>query len=92
MDQSTVSEVKSYNSPPEGVHETMIATYMILGYPEQHLVVSIYVPCSTKYLPDMPILWYSNFAVNKDMMSKYGQMGIQLARERARYQNILVFS
>ena len=40
MDQTTVSEVRSYHHPPPGVHETMIATYMILGYPEPHLTVS----------------------------------------------------
>ena len=30
-------------------------------------------------LPHMPILGFSNSAANKDMMSKYGQMGIQLS-------------
>ena len=28
--------------------------------------------------PDMPILGSSNSAANKDVMSKYGQVGIQL--------------
>ena len=30
-------------------------------------------------LPDKPILGFSSSATNKDMMSKYGQMGIQLS-------------
>ena len=34
-------------------------------------------PCFNP-LPDMPILGSSNSAANKDMMSKYGQTGIQL--------------
>ena len=31
------------------------------------------------YLPDKPFLSSSNSKANKDMMSKYGQMGIQLS-------------
>ncbi|XP_052796684.1 uncharacterized protein LOC128229072 isoform X2 [Mya arenaria] len=38
LDQTTVSEIRSYHHPPPGVHETMISVYMILGYPEDHLV------------------------------------------------------
>ena len=49
----------------------------------------------------MPILGSSNSAVNKDMMSKYGQMGIQLfdcvennvgKGEIARYEQFHLFS
>ncbi|XP_060594843.1 uncharacterized protein LOC132749161 isoform X2 [Ruditapes philippinarum] len=38
LDQSTISEIRSYHHPPNGVHETMCATYMIIGYPEKHLL------------------------------------------------------
>ncbi|KAL4227964.1 hypothetical protein ACF0H5_013402 [Mactra antiquata] len=37
LDQACVSEVKSYHHPPPPVHTTMVATYMVLGYPEDHL-------------------------------------------------------
>ena len=49
----------------------------------------------------MPILGFSNSAANKDMMSKYGQMGIQISDcvenivgkgEIARYEQFLLFS
>ena len=48
----------------------------------------------------MPILGFSNSAANKDMMSKYEQMGIQLSDwldnivgkgEIARYEQFLLF-
>ncbi|KAH3840511.1 uncharacterized protein LOC127880251 [Dreissena polymorpha] len=38
LEQATVSEIRSYNHPPPGVHQTMVAVYMILGYPEDHLL------------------------------------------------------
>ncbi|XP_076462401.1 uncharacterized protein LOC143294800 [Babylonia areolata] len=31
MEQKTVSEIKSYGSPPAGVHESMMATFLLLG-------------------------------------------------------------
>ncbi|OWF47915.1 uncharacterized protein LOC110453762 isoform X2 [Mizuhopecten yessoensis] len=37
MDQSTISEIRSYHHPPDGVHETMTSTYLILGYKECEL-------------------------------------------------------
>ncbi|XP_048733175.2 uncharacterized protein LOC125649579 isoform X2 [Ostrea edulis] len=37
MDQSTTSEIRSYHHPPDGVHEVMIGTYMLLGYEEEKL-------------------------------------------------------
>nr|XP_022333450.1 proteoglycan 4-like isoform X4 [Crassostrea virginica] len=37
MDQSTISEIRSYHHPPEGVHEVMMGTYMLLGYEEEKL-------------------------------------------------------
>lgn len=40
MDQATISEIRSYHHPPEGVHETMTSTYLILGYDENKLAVS----------------------------------------------------
>ena len=42
--------------------------------------VQKFVMRSTVYpLPDMPTLGFSNSAAKKGMMSKYGQMGIQLS-------------
>ncbi|KAK3607865.1 hypothetical protein CHS0354_038295 [Potamilus streckersoni] len=35
MEQQTISEIRSYKYPPPGVRETMIATYMVLGYEEE---------------------------------------------------------
>ncbi|KAL3865580.1 hypothetical protein ACJMK2_042955 [Sinanodonta woodiana] len=35
MEQQTISEIRSYKYPPPGVRETMIATYMVLGYHEE---------------------------------------------------------
>ncbi|KAL8597866.1 hypothetical protein ACOMHN_061399 [Nucella lapillus] len=31
MEQKTVAEIKSYASPPAGVHESMMATFLLLG-------------------------------------------------------------
>ena len=49
-------------------------------------------------LPHLPILGSSNSAANKDMMSKFGQMGIQLTAcienivgEISRYKQFLLF-
>lgn len=41
MDQSTISEIRSYHHPPEGVHEVMMGTYMLLGYEEEKLSVCL---------------------------------------------------
>lgn len=40
MDQLTISEIRSYHHPPDGVHEIMMGTYMLLGYEEEKLRVS----------------------------------------------------
>ena len=40
MDQACISEIRSYHHPPDGVHETMMSTYLILGYKEEQLEVS----------------------------------------------------
>lgn len=37
MDQLTISEIRSYHHPPDGVHEVMMGTYMLLGYEEEKL-------------------------------------------------------
>ncbi|KAI8497818.1 hypothetical protein Bbelb_244700 [Branchiostoma belcheri] len=34
MNQSTISEIKTYNSPPKLVHQVMVATYLLLGVNE----------------------------------------------------------
>lgn len=39
MDQLTISEIRSYHHPPDGVHEIMMGTYMLLGYEEEKLRV-----------------------------------------------------
>ena len=31
MDQKTVAELKTYGNPPGGVHESMMATFLLLG-------------------------------------------------------------
>ncbi|XP_033750524.1 uncharacterized protein LOC117334818 isoform X2 [Pecten maximus] len=38
MDQATISEIRSYHHPPDGVRETMMSTYLILGYEEDKLM------------------------------------------------------
>lgn len=38
LDQACVSEVRSYKYPPVGVHETMVATYLVLGHKENSLL------------------------------------------------------
>ncbi|XP_060062816.1 uncharacterized protein LOC132543342 [Ylistrum balloti] len=45
MDQSTISEIRSYHHPPDGVHETMMSTYLILGYEEDKLTEWADVQC-----------------------------------------------
>ena len=45
---------------------------MVTSFPEDILDISTFNP-----LPDIPILGSSNSEVHKDMMSIYGQMGIQ---------------
>lgn len=43
MDQLTISEIRSYHHPPDGVHEIMMGTYMLLGYEEEKLRVSFFL-------------------------------------------------
>lgn len=38
MEQTTISEIRSYNHPNGAVHCTMAATYLCIGYPESHLL------------------------------------------------------
>ncbi|XP_069137906.1 uncharacterized protein [Argopecten irradians] len=45
MDQATISEIRSYHHPPDGVHETMMSTYLILGYDEDKLTDWADVQC-----------------------------------------------
>ena len=40
MEQTTISEIHSYQRPPACVHDVMAATYMLLGHPEHRLTVS----------------------------------------------------
>lgn len=37
MEQSTISEIHSYQRPPVCVHDVMVATYLLLGHPEPRL-------------------------------------------------------
>ena len=39
LNQSTISEIRSYQKPPEAVHQVMIAVYLLLGYKEKELKV-----------------------------------------------------
>jgi hypothetical protein len=47
MEQSTISEIHSYQRPPACVHDVMASTYMLLGHPEPKLTVS--PVCSIKH-------------------------------------------
>ncbi len=40
MEQTTISELRSYQRPPTCVHDVMAATYMLLGHDEDRLTVS----------------------------------------------------
>lgn len=39
MDQKAVAELKSYGNPPGGVHESMMATFLLLGSPMKEVKV-----------------------------------------------------
>lgn len=39
MDQKAVAELKTYGSPPEGVHQSMMATFLLLGSPMKEVKV-----------------------------------------------------
>lgn len=38
LKQSVISEIRSYGNPPPAVHKVMIATYLLLNYPEKELL------------------------------------------------------
>ena len=40
LDQSTIAEIRGYNSPPAGIHEVMKATLLVLGFWEEETHVS----------------------------------------------------
>ena len=44
LNQSTISEIRSYQKPPEAVHQVMISVYLLLGYKEKEL--KVYCVCS----------------------------------------------
>ena len=39
LNQSTISEIRSYRDPPPSVHQVMIAVYLLLGHNEDYLKV-----------------------------------------------------
>ena len=39
LKQSVISEIRSYGSPPEGIHQVMMATYLLLGQTENDIKV-----------------------------------------------------
>ena len=39
LKQSVISEIRSYGSPPDGVHQVMMATYILLGQRKQDIKV-----------------------------------------------------
>jgi len=43
LKQSVISEIRSYGSPPDGVHQVMMATYILLGERKGDLKVSIFL-------------------------------------------------
>ncbi|XP_046357962.2 uncharacterized protein LOC124136163 isoform X2 [Haliotis rufescens] len=39
MQQTTVSELRNYSNPPDGVHQTLMATFLLLGHSMKNLKV-----------------------------------------------------
>ncbi|OWF35540.1 uncharacterized protein LOC110442809 isoform X2 [Mizuhopecten yessoensis] len=39
MDQKTVSEIRTYSNPPDGVHQSLMATFLLLGNPKKDVKV-----------------------------------------------------
>ena len=42
LNQSTISEIRSYQKPPPAVHQIMIAVYLLLNYREKELKVYLH--------------------------------------------------
>ena len=70
------------------VHRIVYQVPQVIMYPEIYQWTILLQVCigPLNPLPDMPILGFSISAVNKHMMPKYGQMGIQLS---VRVENIV---
>ena len=43
LDQKTIAEIKSYSKPPDGVHQVMQATFLLLGNSEKEVKVGVMV-------------------------------------------------
>ncbi|XP_033737982.1 uncharacterized protein LOC117325677 isoform X2 [Pecten maximus] len=39
MDQKTVSEIRTYSNPPDGVHQSLMAAFLLLGHPKKDVKV-----------------------------------------------------
>jgi len=39
MDQKTVSEIRTYQNPPDGVHQSLMATFIMLGHSKKEVKV-----------------------------------------------------
>lgn len=54
MDQKTIAEIANFNNPPRDVHNTMIATYLLLGEKKQYLQVSNIVSVNSVLQSKLP--------------------------------------
>jgi hypothetical protein len=45
LDSKTIAEIKSFPHPPEGVHQTMMATFLLLGNTPKEVAVRQIVCC-----------------------------------------------
>lgn len=41
LDSKTIAEIKTYSNPPDGVHQSMMATFILLGNTPKEVRVSI---------------------------------------------------
>lgn len=42
MDQKTIAEIRTYSNPPEGVHQSLMGAFLLLGHPLKEVKVRVY--------------------------------------------------
>lgn len=42
MDQKTIAEIRTYSNPPEGVHQSLMGAFLLLGHPMKEVKVRVY--------------------------------------------------
>ena len=62
MDQATMSEIKSYNKPPDGVHDIMRATFLMLG--EHEGKTQVHTNKNTVVMEDRIAYYYSKIKMS----------------------------